>query len=271
VDIRRQAMIQQLMYKAIFHLSPTRADFLSLLLSRPFKAKAPDPKASINELTAYFSDISSNMKAYTNNLAAIRKTIEQTFQFPLSPVDQESLAYVYRNFMVQGFRIGFEDEYGRLNQSYGTVPTLKEILVKKDLHGNPGSFLAGMDDYNFVRGMQERNRIIPVVGDFAGKKALAAVGNYLKKHGYPVTVFYVSNVELVLFEYGPRNIFPDFVNNVKKLPIDNRSLFIRTNFSIYNHPEQLPGYIGCTSLQKISSFLKEYDAGRYRQYHDLLK
>src|ERR1051325_6770724 len=34
VDIRRQAMIQHLMYKAIFHLAPTRAQFLSRLLSR---------------------------------------------------------------------------------------------------------------------------------------------------------------------------------------------------------------------------------------------
>src|SRR5262249_30469057 len=35
VDIRRQAIIQHLMYKAIFHLSPTRAQFLSRLLSKP--------------------------------------------------------------------------------------------------------------------------------------------------------------------------------------------------------------------------------------------
>jgi hypothetical protein len=271
VDIRRQAMIQQLMYKAIFHLSPARADFISLLLSRPLKPNAPDPKASIDALVAYFSDISADMKAYTGNLAAIRKAIEQTFQFPLSDDDLESLAYVYRNFRTQGFKIGFEDAGGALNTNFGRVPTLKEILIQKDLHGNPGSFLAGDDDYNFVRGMQEKNMIIPVVGDFAGKKALAAVGNYLRKHGYLVTVFYVSNVELVLFEYGARNIFPDFATNVKKLPIDDRSLLIRTNFSIYNHPEQLPGYIGCTWLQKISAFLKEYDAGTYRRYPDLIK
>jgi hypothetical protein len=271
VDIRRQAMIQHLMYKAIFHLSPTRANFLSVLLSRPFKAKTPDPKASINELVVYFSNIPSDPKAYANNLAAIRKAIEQTFQFPLSPDDQESLVYVYRNFTAQGFNIGFEDENGRLNQAYGSVPTLRDILIKRDLHGNPGCFLAGDDDYHYVRGMQERNMIIPVVGDFGGKKALAAVGDYLKKHGYIVRVFYVSNVELVLFEWGPRNIFPEFANNVKKLPIDSRSLLIRTNFSIYNNPEQLPGYIGCTSMQKISSFLKEYDTGRYRRYEDLIK
>jgi hypothetical protein len=271
VDIRRQAMIQHLMYKAIFHLSPARADFLSLLLSRPFKAKAPDPKASINQLVDYFSDIPADVKVYANNLAAIRKDIEETFKYPLSSDDQESLAYVYRSFRVQGFKIGFEDQTGSLNQAYGSVPTLREILLKKDLHGNPGCFLAGDDDYNFVRRMHEKNMIVPVVGDFAGKKALAAIGDYLKKHGYVVTVFYVSNVELVLFEYGSHNIFPDFAQNVKKLPIDNRSLLIRTNFSIYNHPEQLPGYIGCTWLQKISAFLKEYDAGVYKTYRDLIK
>src|SRR5215470_3784716 len=35
VDIRRQAVIQHLMYKAIFQLSPDRVQFLSRLLSRP--------------------------------------------------------------------------------------------------------------------------------------------------------------------------------------------------------------------------------------------
>src|SRR5512135_640489 len=40
VDIRRQAIIQHLMYKAIFHLAPTRAQFLSLLLSKPMRGKA---------------------------------------------------------------------------------------------------------------------------------------------------------------------------------------------------------------------------------------
>jgi hypothetical protein len=272
VDIRRQAMIQHLMYKAIFHLSPTRADFLSLLLSRPFKAPKPDPKASIDDLVAYFSSIPADMTVYAKNLSTIRNMIEQEFQYALSQDDQESLAYIYRNFRTQGFRIGFEDQNGRLVvQPEGRSPTFADILIKRDLHGNPGCFLASVEDYSFVREMQEKNLIIPIVGDFGGKKALALVGNYLKKHGYIVSVFYVSNVELVLFEFGSRNIFPNFVENVKKLPIDARSLLIRTNFAKYGHPEQLPGYIGCTSLQKITSFLKEYDAGQYRQYLDLMK
>ncbi len=270
VDIRRQAMVQHLMYKAIFHLAPTRAEFLSLLLSRPLKANAPGPGDSIDDLVAYFSGIQADDKAYVRNLSEIRKTIQQNVQFPLSQDDQESLEYVYRNFRYQGFNIGFGDN-ARWSRRFGHLPNLKELLVQRDLSGKPGNFLAGDEDYNFVRDMHRRNRIIPVVGDFGGKKALAAVGDYLKKHGYVVSVFYASNVEIVLFNFGSDGSFTGFANNIKKLPINDRSLLIRSTFRYYGHPAQLPGYSLCTSMQKISVFLKEYDEGRYRYYTDLLK
>jgi hypothetical protein len=270
VDIRRQAMIQHLMYKAIFHLSPTRAEFLSLLLSKPLNEKVPGPKDSIDDLVAYLLGIPADDKAYAENLAAIRKTIQQDFKFPLSREDQESLEYVYRSFRLQGFNIGF-DVNGMFGRRFGHLPNLKELLVQKDLNGKQGNFLASADDYDFVRGMQRKNLIIPVVGDFGGEKALAAVGGYLKKHGYVVTVFYASNVEIVLFQYGSSDVFSSFVRNIKKLPINDRSVLIRSTFWFYRHPAQLPGYQLCTSLQNISSFLTEFDDGRYRDYRDLLK
>jgi hypothetical protein len=270
VDIRRQAMIQQLMYKAVFHLAPTRAEFLSLLLSKPLKAKAPGPNDSIEELVAYFSRAPTDEPAYVKNLSAIRNAIQQDFLFPLSKDDGEGLEYIYRNFRLQGLGIGYDVD-GDPSQRFGRLPTFKDLLVQKDLHGKPGNFLAGAEDYNFVRSMQNRNKIIPVVGDFSGKKALAAVGEYLKRNKYRVTAFYLSNVEIVLFDFGPRSLFPEFVRNVKSLPIDNRSLFIRSTYSYYKHPAQQPGYTLCTWIQNIASFLKEYDEGAYRQYTDLIK
>ena len=271
VDIRRQAMIQHLMYKAIFHLSPTRAEFLSLLLSKPLGNKAPGPKESIDSLVAYLSGVPADEKAYAANLAAIGKTIQQDFKFPLSREDQETLAYVYRSFRLQGFNIGF-DINGMFGRRFGHLPNLKELLLQKDLNGKQGNFLAAVEDYDFVRGMHLRNMIIPVVGDFGGKKSLAAVGSYLKKHGYIVTVFYASNVEIVLFQYGyGSEQFPAFVNNIRKLPINDRSLLVRSTFWFYRHPAQLPGYALCTSLQNISAFIKEFDEGRYQEYRDLLK
>ena len=44
--------------------------------------------------------------------------------------------------------------------------------------------------------------IVPIVGNFAGPKALRAVGAYLTAHGATVTAFYTSNVEQYLFQDG---------------------------------------------------------------------
>jgi hypothetical protein len=105
VDIRRQAIIQHLMYKAIFHLAPTRAQFLSLLLNRPLpKEKAPAPDAPISELMALFSGVASDDKTFADNLAAIKKAIQEDFQFQLSETDQGRLEYVYKSFARQSFR-----------------------------------------------------------------------------------------------------------------------------------------------------------------------
>ena len=56
VDIRRQAVLQHLMYKAIFRLTDNRVQFLSALLSRPLpKEKAVTPTSELNDVLTYFS------------------------------------------------------------------------------------------------------------------------------------------------------------------------------------------------------------------------
>ncbi len=267
VDIRRQAMIQHLMYKAIFQLSPTRVQFISRLLSRPLeKGKVPGPNASMNEILAFFSSVLADDKTYAENLSAVRRIIQADYQFPLNVEDQSSLDYVYKSFCKGGFEIGFDLD-GYWSRRFGHLPNLKELLARTDLHGKQGNFLASNEDYDFVRGMQRKNLIIPIVGDFAGRKALAAVGEYLRKRGLTVSVFYASNVEMILFNGG---LFPAFVDNVKKLPVNERSLLIRSVFWYYSHPAQLPGYRLCTLLQQVPVFLRDFDQGRYQDYRDLI-
>ena len=74
--------------------------------------------------------------------------------------------------------------------------------------------------------MESRNLIVPVVGDFAGPKALRSIGAWLKARGATVSVFYVSNVEQYLQQNG---VWPAFCANVAALPLDRSSLFIRPN------------------------------------------
>jgi hypothetical protein len=269
VDIRRQAIIQHLLYKAIFHLSPTRVDFLSKLLSRPLDAKAPGANDSIDTIISYFSSVTPSKNAYTANLAAIRKAIVEDFQFPLSAVDQGDLEYIYVSFFNRGFTIGFDMD-GLGGRRYGHLPNLKEILAQRDLNNKQGNFLAVTDDYNFVRDMHKRNMIIPIVGDFAGKKALAQIAAYLRKNKYTLTVFYLSNVEIVLLEWNGSDMFADFVENVKKMPFHDKSLLIRSTFAYYGHPTTLPGYALCTMLQSLPVFLRDFDQGKYPTYRNLI-
>lgn len=281
MDIRRQAVIQHLMYKAIFHHSPTRAEFLSRLLSKPLptetkevsKEKPEAPKlaipkadASIEDLLTFFNKIAATDAAYAANLAEVIKTIETEFQFPLGKDDRASLEYVYKNFRADGLEIAFRLDGGGGWGNY--FPTLREIILQPDLNGKLGNFLAVVDDYNFVREMHRKNLIIPVVGDFGGTKALAAIGDYLRKRDLTVTAFYLSNVEQYLFDGSS---FEAFAKNVKQLPLTDKSLFIRAVFNMrYSHPAAVPGHISTTVMQLMTGFVKEFDAGKLRDYGDVI-
>ncbi|HEY6400848.1 MAG TPA: hypothetical protein VI479_05540, partial [Blastocatellia bacterium] len=272
IDVRRQAMIQHLMYKAIFQLSPNRAQFLSRLLSKPLPASpTPSPKPSPKDdgpapalrddapaadLMAYISKITATDQAFAANLAEIKKVIQEDFQISLSDQDRQSLEYVFKSFRENGLDIAF-----RLDASYygGYFPSLKDLTLQTDLNGKTGNFLAGAEDYNFVRSMHKKNLIIPIVGDFSGAKAFSAVGEYLRKNGLTVTSFYTSNVEQYLFDSA---VFDGFAKNVRKLPIDDKSVFIRAVFHMrYTHPARKQDHMSVTLLQRMKVFLKDFDEG----------
>ncbi len=277
MDIRRQAVLQHLLYKAVFHHAPDRVQFLALLLSRPLpKEKAVTPKSALSDILDYFSQTPADEKAYAANLAKIRKTIQEDFQFPLSEKDQKDLEYVYGTFRTDGLNISYRSGGNNPGGGFGGggggfrgggFPVLKDLIAQTDLNGKTGNFLAGDDDYEFLRGLHRKNMIIPVVGDFAGPKALGAIGEYLKKNGYTVTAYYLSNVEQYLFD---GDNFTKWANNVRKLPLTDKSLFIRSASGRFQHPAALPGHRAATLLQLMTVFLKDFDAGLYKSHFDLV-
>lgn len=265
VDIRRMAATEQLMYKAIFQLSPDRAEFLSRLLSKPLPRDKPfAANAALNDLTAYFGEAPISEDLFRANLVAITRMIEKDFEYTLSVGEQQELGYVLRSFKEEGLGMTYHWSGGYMP---GYFPTLKEVISETDLTGKQGNFLASAEDYEFVRGLQMKNMIIPLTGDFAGSKAFASMGEYLRKYGLTVSAFYTSNVEQYLFD---NQVFGDFANNVRRLPVNDQSVFIRSVLSRFGHPTMSPGHQFAILLQKIPVFLKEFDEGRYRQYYSLV-
>jgi hypothetical protein len=258
VDIRRQAILEHLLYKAIFHLAHDRAEFLSLLFSKPLSKNRAEANGSIEDLLKYIFESPVSARIYSENLTTIQKTIEEDFQIPLSADDQESLRRSYYIFWRLNLRIGYGPGF----------PNLADLIMETDLHGKLGNFLASETDFQFVRELQEQNRVIPVVGDISGHKAVATVADYLRKNGYTVSAFYTSNVEEYL--YGDE-LFGGFAENAAKLPIDQHSVIIRSVKGYLGpHPAYLPGERMMSLLEKISVFLADYKAGLVPDYWSLV-
>ena len=51
------------------------------------------------------------------------------------------------------------------------------------------SYLSSEDRFRFLKALHTSILIVPVVGDFAGPKALRGVGKYVRDHGAIVTAF----------------------------------------------------------------------------------
>lgn len=213
-DIRRGNMLVQLMYKALFELSRDRADFLSMLFSRPRPAGL-GPDSSANELFVAFAPVPASEALYNKTLEAIRQHLTTTRRLPISAQDLKGIEYVLSTFYSRGYAIR-------------SSPTYAELMTASDGRGTNRSYLATEASFTFLKGLHSRNLVVPVVGDFGGPKAIRAIGKFLKSHGAFVSVFYLSNVEQYLYGDGK---WPAFCGNVASLPIDEASTFIRSTSS----------------------------------------
>src|SRR5437016_4592464 len=94
IDIRRQNMLEHLMYKALFELSENRAEFVSRLFSRrrPAGLGADAPPDELFQ--RYIGSTPADRQLFESNLHAIIDTLMQRHQLPLSADDQSIIRYV---------------------------------------------------------------------------------------------------------------------------------------------------------------------------------
>ena len=224
-DIRRQNAMAHLMYKALFELSPTRAEFISRLFSRTL----PSSLGTLSTATELFTAATAaepSDSAYEVNRKAIADLLTVKHGFALTPEDLQSINHVYGTFFEAGPYINYGYRPGLRIAFTTPYPNFAQLQQLTNAAGVNMAFLATEANYQALRAMHLNNLIVPVVGDFAGQKAIRSVGEYLKQRKATVTAFYLSNVEQYLFRQ-----FVDaerFYRNVEELPIDSTSTFIRS-------------------------------------------
>jgi hypothetical protein len=227
-DVRRGNLHTQLMYKALFELSADRAEFVSRL----FTKKRPDglgPKSTISEIfNAFWNVETSPEPVYRENLKSIQDLLTKKHNLPLTPDDLAGIEYVYYNFYYFGPVINYNSSSGSGSggRGGGNYVNYADLMVATDAAGVSRSFLANDENFKVLKDLEEKNLVVPVIGNFGGPKALRAIGKWVRDHGATVTAFYLSNVEQYLYQDG---IWQNFCGNVASMPLDEPSTFIRSS------------------------------------------
>jgi hypothetical protein len=217
LDIRRQNLIELLMYKALFEMSPDRVEFISRLFSRQ-KPTGLAANASAEVIFKAFDQMASDPALYKQTLQSIRDRLKQRGFKPAGD-DDEKIEYIFNVFLKGGPRMDYTYASATPNNA---LPSYYNLMVATDGRGKNWAYLDTEDRYQYLRQLQQKNLIIPLVADFGGKKTIQEIGKYLKQHGALVSVFYISNVE----EYI-EDKWDQYRANLAALPTDESTLLIR--------------------------------------------
>ena len=60
------------------------------------------------------------------------------------------------------------------------MPSYSELMIQTDREGLNRSYMSSEETFHALQEMEKKNLVVPLVGDFAGPKAIRAVGEYLR-------------------------------------------------------------------------------------------
>jgi len=264
VDIRRDNMLEHLMYKALFELSSDRADFVSRLFARKRPAGL-NANSNVKTLFDAYQSVETDAGFHQENVRAVLDRLVTQHKFQLSDGDKASLGDMMNRIRLAG--------PSALKGTGDKNLTYAQAMTGADLTGRSQSYLASNDNFRVVQELEKNNLIVPLVGDFAGGRAIISIGRYLKEHSAIVDIFYVSNVERYLFDQGDHG--KTFYTNVATLPLDPSSTFIRSVTSDISRRLGVPLPDGTANwrsfLSPMSESLKALDNGGIKTYRELFE
>lgn len=265
IDIRRDNLLQHLLFKALFASARTRAEYLALLLGRPL------PPADINQASSsiegLLARIDSALSSEASRQAAHSAVLAELsrLQVPLSNEDRATITRIHATFMTQGLSLRFTST-GRAPRPH--YPTLRDLFLETDRRGLRASYVANEADFQYVKELQRRNLVIPVVGDLAGTRAMRAIAGMMRERNVAMSALYASNAEDYVLRGGG---FAQYVANVRALPRTARSVIIRSWFGgPGTHPDVAPGYYTVQLLQKVDDFVDVVERGTVWSYRSLV-
>ncbi len=249
VDIRRDNLLLHLLFKALFARSATREAYLAQLVGRATPSSpVPGRQATPQELV---DTLDRAPRLSADGVSALRAGIDAEIArigMPLSLEDRRTIDRFHRTFIAEGLDLQFTST-GRSPQSY--YPAYRDLLLETDAAGQPGNFLASEEAFQFVKGLQARDLVMPVTGDLSGRHALPAIGRLLAARKETVSAVYASNVEFYLARSGTLDAF---VGNLRALPRAGHAVLIRSRFGGGSSTSEIQPIREMVGLPVVGSF-----------------
>src|ERR1051326_117060 len=181
IDIRHGNLDVHLMYKALFELSKDRAEFVSRLFSRK-RPNGLTEKSSVTEIFNAYLAADGSKEMYEENLSAIQNVLIKKHGFPLSSGDIDGIHWALSNYYQFGPAINYScslsasappEIVGAIGGGFGNNGvTYASLMTAEDGLGQNRSFPASQENFDFLKDLESRNLVIPVVGDFGGNRAI---------------------------------------------------------------------------------------------------
>jgi hypothetical protein len=279
VDIRRGNLLEHLLYKAIFEMSSTRAEFLSTLFSMPAFKNVSDASSPRQLFDAAYME-SADQTRFEANTKAVLNVLSVKHGFKLSPDDESQLTWIYSCFFKYGPDLTYQacesggGGFGGGGRGFGRgfgggmmFRSFADLQTQTDAADVNHAYLASEANYKWMKDFESRNLVVPVMGDFMGPKAIRSVGAWVREHGTVVGTFYTSNVEQYLFQ---TSTWEDFYKNIASLPLDDGSTLIRSVPNNMVSPKQ-PGARAASMLTSMKELTKAFSAGQIAGYYDVVK
>ena len=260
MDIRRDNLLQHLLFKALFADARNRVEYLAHWLGRPAPADVSSWNARpIDSLVAWAVRTPSTRQRQSA-VEAVRRRVR--VRHPSSAADLTDRAVSPRVH-----RRGRGVAFTAMVVPRLTIPRSRNCS-RADRDGAQSGYLASEDAFRVVQSLERRNLVIPVVSDLAGPKGLPTLAAVLRERGDSVSAFYTSNVEDYLIRDGR---FPTFVRSLAALPRQTSAVIIRSWFGgAGSHPRSVSGYHTTQLAEPIADLVGDPSVAAVRSYRQLV-
>lgn len=268
LDFRKKNQLLHFLHRALLHVSNDQVEYLAHFWARSFIKCATAPinanrrEISAGELICGFKNTDFQKQLFENAQAKVSEQIRL-----LNYVSADELTEI-RRIHARLAGAGLQARFLALKM-YPQMQSLVQALTRS---GKPGHWLGSDQHFQTIRELQTKNRIIPIVADWADSpkntqsSAFQRLSDWLISNQKQVGCIYISDVEFFLMR---TSIFDKYIENLGQLPIHEEARIIRTSTREIKHPERLSGQSSTTIVRPLRQFIDRASSGKIKTLDDL--